>query len=148
MMFKDFGKFELQWCYVILVVVVLESIVIVIDELVDLYDCILVKLFSGVKYKYQQQFQKQGKVINDKVCLYLKIGQVLLEVKENGSDLYVVIEVVIFWDEFIESVSEVELLVWLEGFDYLYLVGENFVILCCYMLVLLEVLELCVVLVV
>ncbi|WP_275349162.1 hypothetical protein [Klebsiella pneumoniae] len=30
----------------------------------------LVKLFSGAKHKHQQQFQKQGKAINDKVRLY------------------------------------------------------------------------------
>ena len=58
----------------------------VIDELVDLHDRILVKLFSGAKHKHQQQFQKQGKAINDKVRLYSRIGQALLEAKESGSD--------------------------------------------------------------
>ena len=53
-----------------------------------LHDRILVKLFSGAKHKHQQQFQKQGKAINDKVRLYSKIGQALLEAKENGSDPY------------------------------------------------------------
>lgn len=74
---------------------VLESTATVIDELVDLHDRILVKLFSGAKHKHQQQFQKQGKAINDKVRLYSRIGQALLEAKESGSDPYAAIEAVI-----------------------------------------------------
>ena len=107
---KDLGKFEPQRRYATLAAVVLESTATVIDELVDLHDRILVKLFSGAKHKHQQQFQKQGKAINDKVRLYSRIGQALLEAKESGSDPYAAIEAVIPWDEFTESVSEAELL--------------------------------------
>ncbi|WP_407239386.1 hypothetical protein [Escherichia coli] len=117
---KDLGKFEPQRRYATLAAVVLESTATVIDELVDLHDRILVKLFSGAKHKHQQQFQKQGKAINDKVRLYSGIGQALLEAKESGSDPYAAIEAVIPWDEFTESVSEAELLARPEGFDHLH----------------------------
>ncbi len=139
---KDLGKFEPQRRYATLAAVVLESTATVIDELVDLHDRILVKLFSSAKNKHQQQFQKQGKAINDKVRLYSKIGQALLEAKESGSDPYAAIEAVIPWDEFTESVSEAELLARPEGFDHLHLVGENFATLRRYTPALLEVLEL------
>ncbi len=66
---KDLGKFEPQRRYATTAAVVLESTATVIDELVDLHDRILVKLFSGAKHQHQQ-FQKQGKAINDKVRLY------------------------------------------------------------------------------
>ncbi|WP_333939180.1 hypothetical protein, partial [Klebsiella pneumoniae] len=36
--------------------------------------------------------------INDKVRLYSRIGQALLEAKESGSDPYAAIEAVIPWD--------------------------------------------------
>ncbi len=120
---------------------VLESTATVIDELVDLHDRILVKLFSGAKHKHQQQFQKQGKAINDKVRLYSGSAR-LLEAKESGSDPYAAIEAVIPSDEFTESVSEAELLARPEGFDHLHLVGENFATLRRYTPALLEVLEL------
>ncbi|MBN0009547.1 Tn3-like element ISPa40 family transposase, partial [Pseudomonas aeruginosa] len=55
---KDLGKFEPQRRYATLTAVVLESTATVIDELVDLHDRILVKLFGGAKHKHQQQFQK------------------------------------------------------------------------------------------
>ncbi|BES33974.1 hypothetical protein Ef22C036LT_41810 (plasmid) [Escherichia fergusonii] len=77
--------FEPQRRYATLAAVVLESTATVIDELVDLHDRILVKLFSGAKHKHQQQFQKQGKAINDKVRLYSRIGQALLEAKESAA---------------------------------------------------------------
>ncbi|HEK0885001.1 TPA: DUF4158 domain-containing protein, partial [Pseudomonas aeruginosa] len=107
---QDLGKFEPERRYATLVAVVLESTATVIDELVDLHDRILVKLFSGAKHKHQQQFQKQGKAINDKVRLYSKIGQALLDAKESGDDPFAAIEAVIPWDEFTQSVTEAELL--------------------------------------
>ncbi|MCU9672258.1 hypothetical protein KSF96_023615, partial [Escherichia coli] len=82
-----------------LAAVVLESTATVIDELADLHDRILVKLFTGAKHKHQQQFQKQGKAINDKVRLYSRIGQVLRDAKESGRDTYAAIVAVIPWDE-------------------------------------------------
>ncbi len=85
--------------------------------------------------------RSRGKAINDKVRLYSRIGQALLEAKESGSDPYAAIEAVIPWDEFTESVSEAELLARPEGFDHLHLVGENFT-LRRYTPALLEVLEL------
>ncbi len=84
----------------------------------------------------------QGKAINDKVRLYSKIGQALLEAKESGSDPYAAIKAVIPWDEFTESVSEAGLLARPEGFDHLHLVGENFATLRRYTPALLEVLVL------
>ncbi|MCV5863199.1 hypothetical protein OFN36_29765, partial [Escherichia coli] len=44
---KDLGTFEPQRRYATLAALVLESTATVIDELVDLHDRILVKLFSG-----------------------------------------------------------------------------------------------------
>gem|GEM_PF-2265901 len=43
------------------------------------------KLFSTAKNKHQQQFQQQGKAINDKVRLFSKIGHALLDAKQSYS---------------------------------------------------------------
>ncbi len=101
----------------------------------------LVKLFSG-EAQASAAVPEAGQAINDKVRLYSRIGQALLEAKESGSDPYAAIEAVIPWDEFTESVSEAELLARPEGFDHLHLVGENFATLRRYTPALLEVLEL------
>jgi len=39
------------------------------DEIIDLHDRFLGKLFNVAKNKYQQQVQASGKAINDKVRL-------------------------------------------------------------------------------
>jgi hypothetical protein len=64
---------------VTLVAVTLESTATIIDEIIDLHDRILLKLFSAAKHKHQHQFQQQGKAINDKVRLLSKIGHALLD---------------------------------------------------------------------
>ncbi len=58
---QDLGKFEPERRYATMVAMVLESTATVTDELVDLHDRIMIKLFSSAKHKHQQQFQKQGK---------------------------------------------------------------------------------------
>jgi hypothetical protein len=47
----------------------------VTDEIIDLHDRILGKLFNAAKHKHQQQFQASGKAINAKVRLATSIKQ-------------------------------------------------------------------------
>ena len=66
----DLGKFEPQRRYATLVALAIEGMATVIDEIIDLHDRIIGKLFNVAKNKHQQQFQASGKAINDKVRLY------------------------------------------------------------------------------
>ncbi|WP_028455993.1 Tn3 family transposase [Chitinilyticum litopenaei] len=122
----DLAKFESERRYATLVAVVLEGMATVTDEIIDLHDRILVKLFSTAKNKHQQQFQSQGKAINDKVRLYSRIGRALLEAKQAGTDPYAAIEAVIPWGDFERSISEADQLAQPESFDHLHLVSEQF----------------------
>ncbi len=123
---QDLSKFESERRYATLVAVVLEGTATVTDELVDLHDRILLKLFRTAKNKHHQQFQKQGKAINDKVRLYTQVGHALLEAKRSGSDPYAAIEAVIPWDDFTQSITEADRLAQPESFDHLHLVSDNF----------------------
>lgn len=122
----DLAKFESERRYATLVAVVLEGMATVTDEIIDLHDRILVKLFSTAKNKHQQQFQSQGKAINDKVRLYSRIGRALLEAKQAGTDPYAAIEAVLPWGDFERSISEADQLAQPESFDHLHLVSEQF----------------------
>lgn len=82
----DLAKFENERPYATLVALAVEGMATVIDELIDLHDRIMVKMFSTAKNKHQEQFQKQGKAINDKVLLYSKVGRALVAAKESGAD--------------------------------------------------------------
>jgi hypothetical protein len=74
----DLAKFTPQRSYATLVALALEGVATVTDEIIDLHDRILGKLFNTARLKHHQQFQAAGKAINDKVRLYGRIGQALI----------------------------------------------------------------------
>jgi TnpA family transposase len=123
---QDLGKFESERRYATLVAVTMESTATIIDEIIDLHDHILLKLFSAAKHKHQHQFQQQGKAINDKVRLFSKIGHALLDAKQSDSDPYVAIESVISWDDFQQSIIEADQLAKPAAFDHLHLIADQF----------------------
>ncbi|TVT54828.1 MAG: Tn3 family transposase [Azoarcus sp. PHD] len=138
----DLAKFEAQRRYSTLVALAIEGTATVIDEIIDLHDRILGKLFNAARNKHQQQFQASGKAINDKVRLYGRIGQALLEAKQTGRDPFAAIESVISWDAFAESVTEAQKLAQPEDFDFLHRIGENYATLRRYAPAFLDVLKL------
>ena len=122
----DLAKFEPQRRYATLAALVLEGIATVTDEIIDLHDRIIGRLFNAAKNKHQKQFQASGKAINDKVRLYGRIGQALLEAKQSGRDPFAAIEAVIPWDAFTASVTEAQKLAQPEDFDFLRRIGESY----------------------
>ena len=103
----DLAKFEPQRRYATLVALAIEGMATVTDEIIDLHDRILGKLFNAAKNKHQQQFQASGKAINAK-RLFGRIGQALIEAKQAGRDPFAAIEAVMSWDAFAESVTEAQ----------------------------------------
>jgi TnpA family transposase len=122
----DLMKFEPQRRYATLVALAVEGTATVTDEIIDLHDRIVGKLFNAAKNKHQEQFQSAGKAINDKIRLYGQVGQALLEAKQSGGDPFVAIEAVISWDDFAASIIEAQKLAQPEDFDFLYRIGESY----------------------
>jgi TnpA family transposase len=122
----DLARFEPRRRYATLVAQAVEGMGTVTDEIIDLHDRILGRLFNAAKNKHQQQFQASGKAINDKVRLYCRVGQALVEAKQSGRDPFAAIEEILSWDDFIESVTEAGKLAQHEDFDFLHRVGENY----------------------
>jgi TnpA family transposase len=128
--------------YATLVAIALERTATITDEIIDLNDQILMKVFRTAKNRHQQEFQSQGLNIEDKVQLYSKIGHALIKAKESGTDPYNAIEAIISWDEFTQSILEADQLGQPKSFDYLYLISEQFKMLRRYTPALLDVLKL------
>jgi hypothetical protein len=122
----DLAKFEPQRRYATLVALAIEGMATVTDEIIDLHDRILGKLFNAAKNKHQQQFQASAKAINAKVRLFGRIGQALIEAKQSGRDPFAAIEAVMSWDAFAESVTEAQKLAQPEDFDFLHRIGESY----------------------
>lgn len=125
----DLAKFEPQRRYATLVAIAVESMATVTDEIIGLHDRIIGKIFNTSKHKHQQQFQESGKSINEKVRLYGRTGQALLEAKQSGGDPYAAIEAVLSWGAFAESVTEAQKLAQPEDFDFLYRASESYAML-------------------
>jgi len=122
----DLAKFEPQRRYATLVALAIEGMATVTDEIIDLHDRILGKLFNAAKNKHQQQFQASGKAINAKGRLYGRIGQALIDAKQSGRDPFAAIEAVMSWDAFAESVTEAQKLAQPDDFDFLHRIGESY----------------------
>ena len=138
----DLAKFEPQRRYATLVALAIEGMATVIDEIIDLHDHIITKLFSTAKHKHAEQFQASGKAINDKVRLYGRIGLALIEAKKSGADPFAAIESILPWADFTESVSEAQVLAQPASFDFLHRMGDGYATLRRYAPTFLEVLKL------
>lgn len=103
---NDLAKFEPRRRHATLTAVVIEACATVTDEIVDLHDRILGRLFNFAKKKHREQFHLAGKSINDKIRQYSKIGRALLQAKECGGDPFEAIEAVMPWQVFTRSVTE------------------------------------------
>ncbi len=122
----DLAKFEPQRRYATLVALAIEGMATVTDEIIDLHDRIIGKLFNVAKNKHKQQFQASGKTINDKVQMYGRIGQALIDAKQSGGDPFAAIETIMPWDTFIASVTEAQTLARPADFDFLHHIGESY----------------------
>jgi TnpA family transposase len=122
----NLSKFEPNRRYATLVALVIEAIATLTDEIIELHDKIIGKLFNTAKHKHEKEFQSSGKAINDKVRLYNRIGQALLDAKHTGTDPYKAIEAIISWDKFTESVDEAGRLAKNEDFDFIHRIAENY----------------------
>lgn len=123
---RDLRKFAPERRHATLAALAIESMATVTDEIIDLHDRILIKLFAHARNKHQQRFHSQGKAINDKVRLYSAIGHALLQAKDNGENAFEAIEQVIPWDAFIQSITEADHLARPGSFDHLHLVSDQF----------------------
>lgn len=122
----NLAKFEPLRRHATLAAIVIESLATVTDEIIDLHDRIMGRLFNAAKHRHAEQFQSSGKAINEKVRLYGRIGQALLEAKQTGGDPYAAIEAILPWDAFAATVSEAQQLAQPEEFDFLPRIGENY----------------------
>ena len=112
--------------YATLAAVAVEAGATLTDEIIDMNDRIIGALFSRAKKKHERQFQESGKAINEKVRLYFRVGQALLEAKLRGDDPFAAIETILPWDDFAQSVTDAEKLARTEDFDFLNKIGDGY----------------------
>lgn len=115
----DLSKFEPNRRYATIIAIILEAHATVIDEIIEMHDRIIGNLFSRSQRNQEKHFQQSGKSINEKLRLYYRIGNALIEAKQKGSDPFAAIESVVPWETFTQSLSDTQKLAPSEDFDYL-----------------------------
>jgi TnpA family transposase len=139
---KDLKRFETQRRYATLVALAVERMATITDELIDLHDQILTKVFRKARNKYQQQSQSQNTDLKDLLDRYRKICLAFWGTKNTDIDPYDAVTEVISWDEFSQMMMAGEPWNQAKSSDHWYLVGERFNMLRRYTPALLNILKL------
>ena len=84
--------FEAERRHATLVAILLDTEATLTDEILDMHDRMISGAFAKAKRSYETSFQESGKAINEKVRLYAKVGQALIEAKATGNDPFIAIE--------------------------------------------------------
>ena len=104
----------------------LDTEATITDQILDMHDRIVGRMFNEAKRKHEQGLAESGKAINEKVRLYVRVGHALIDARQKGLDPYAAIEAVVAWDSFTRSVDEAERLAQPESFDHLHLLAESY----------------------
>lgn len=109
-----------------LVAILLDTAATLTDQILEKNETLIGKLFSDAKRKHAEDFQGQGKAVNDKVRMYSRVGKALIAARQAGTDPFAAIEAVVDWESFTRSVTEAEKLAQPESFDPLPLIVEGY----------------------
>ena len=112
--------------YATLTALVLDLAATLTDEALHMFEYLVGKLFKKSERAHSEQFHASGKSINEKVRLYVRVGQALIEARARGGDAFAAIEAVLPWSKFESTVAEAQTLAQPEEFDYLALLDERY----------------------
>lgn len=122
----SFRRFHETKRYTILVVYLLDLSQDLTDRAFEIHDKQILTLQSKGR-KQQEELQKQnGKAVNEKVVRYADLGDALIKARDEGLDPFVLLETVMPWEKFVESVEEAKKLSRPLNYDYLDLLESRF----------------------
>jgi TnpA family transposase len=123
---QHLAEFEPLRRYATLTALVLELAATLTDEALNMFEHLVGQLFKKSERAHAEQFHASGKSINEKVRLYARVGQALIEARSSGGDAFAAIEAVLPWFKFELTVAEAQTLAQPEEFDYLALLDERY----------------------
>lgn len=122
----SFRRFHETKRYTVLVAYLLDLSQDLVDRAFEIHDKQILTLQSKGR-KQQEELQKQnGKAVNEKVVHYADLGDVLIKARDEGIDPFVMLETVMPWEKFVESVEEAKKLSRPLNYDYLDLLESRF----------------------
>ena len=112
--------------YATLTALVLELKATLTDEALKMFEHLVGQLFKKSERTHAEQFHASGKSINEKVRLYARVGQALIQARFSGGDVFAAIEAVLPWPKFESTVAEAQTLAQPEAFDFLALLDDRY----------------------
>lgn len=113
-----------------LLAIVLERLETLTDTAMEMHDTLGIRLLRRATEARDEKHLRQGKAINQGVLLYGKVGSALIQAKQDEEDPFKMLEGVMPWEKFVESVLEALELAQPEAFDAMDLVrGQAHVVL-------------------
>ena len=122
----NLSKFEPRRRYATLVAITIESMATIIDEIIDLHDRIMGRLWNLAKNKQKQRIQDSAKTIREQMQLYGRIGDALLDARKSGANPFTAIESIISWDSFETSVEQAQKLAESKNYDFIWYIRKNY----------------------
>ena len=104
--------------YATLTALVLELKATLTDEALRMFEPLVGQLFKKSERTHAEQFHASGKSINEKVRLYARVGQALIQARFSGGDVFAAIEAVLPWPKFRSAGRE--------AFDFLALLDDRY----------------------
>ncbi|SMF75017.1 Transposase and inactivated derivatives, TnpA family [Priestia filamentosa] len=123
---QSFRRFHEAKRYTILVTYLLDLTQNLVDQAFDIHNKQILTLQSKGR-RQQEELQKlNGKAVNEKVVHYANLGKALIKARNEGLDPFVLLETVMPWEKFIESIDEAKKLSRPLNYDYLDLLASRF----------------------
>lgn len=119
-------RFDESQRYALLVALLLETRATLTDEILAMHDRIMGKLLARAKRKHEEAFLESAQTINEKIRIFAKVGQALLDARRTGEDPFTAIEAVLPWETFEASVTEADGIVKPTMDDSLSLIGTSY----------------------
>ena len=101
-----------------MVALLVESKATIIDEIIDLHDRIIGRIFNQAKNRHRQVFHNAGKSINEKLSCTALLVKLLIQAKQQNVNPFDAIEHIISWEAFTQSVEDAQSLVQPNDFDF------------------------------
>lgn len=76
------------------------------DQEIEMLEKLMGRMFNRREKKHKEHFQKDGKAINEKVRLYAKVGNALIEAKELEQDPFESLQAIITWEQLVQSIEQ------------------------------------------
>jgi len=122
----DLARFEPARRYATLFAVAVESMATVTDEIIDLHDRIIGRLIRTAQNKQNQATLASRSTVTAMMRMHSRLGDALIEAKENGEDPFAAIETAIGWESLATSIAQAKELTRPALEDHLALVSAHF----------------------